>query len=119
MTIKVDPFQYAITLPDGGRVIGPCGIRRKLTNEWEADIGYELVPEYWGQGYATESALAMVNIGFRELELHRISSWFIANNAASRVLEKPGLLVGGRLRENEFFKGCCWNTLLYGLLEDE
>ena len=67
-------FQLAITLPDSGRLIGNCGIRRKPENDWEADIGYELAPEYWGRGYATEAALAIVDFGFRELELHRISS---------------------------------------------
>ena len=40
-------FQLAITLPDGGRLIGNCGIRRKPENNWEADIGYELAPDYW------------------------------------------------------------------------
>lgn len=113
-------FQLAITLSGSGRLIGNCGIRRKPENDREADIGYELVPEYWGQGYATEAALAMVDFGFRELALHRISSWCIADNTASaRVLEKVGLRPEGRLRENEYFKGRWWDTLLYGLLESE
>ena len=113
-------FQLAITLPHDGRVVGNCGIRHKNENDWEADIGYELAPEYWGRGYATEAAIAIVNFGFRELRLHRISSWCIANNAASaRVLERVGLRLEGRLRENEYFKGRWWDTLLYGLLESE
>ena len=113
-------FQLAITLSDGGRLIGNCGVRRKAENDWEADIGYELAPERWGRGYATEAALAIVDFGFRELELHRISSWCIADNAASaRVLERVGLRLEGRLRENEYFKGRWWDTLLYGLLESE
>ena len=103
-----------------GPVIGSCGIRRKPESGWEADIGYELAPEHWGRGYATEVALAMVDFGFRELGLHRISSRCIADNAASaRVLEKVGLRLEGRLRENEYFKGRWWDTLLYGLLESE
>jgi len=113
-------FQLAITLPDSGRVIGDCGIRRKPGNDWEADIGYELSPEYWGRAYATEATRALVDFGFRELGLHRISSWCIADNAASaRVLERVGLRPEGRLRENEYFKGRWWDTLLYGLLESE
>ena len=113
-------FQFAIISPGGGRVIGNCGIRRKPENDWEADIGYELAPEYWGRGYATEAALAIVNFGFRELGLYRISSWCIADNAASaRVLEKVGLRLEGRLRGNEYFKERWWDTLLFGLLESE
>ncbi len=95
-------FQLAITLPEDGRLIGTCGIRRKPDNDSEGDIGYELAPEFWGRGYATEAAAAMVAYGFSELGLHRISSWCIADNVASaRVLEKVGLQLEGRLRESE------------------
>ena len=113
-------FQLAIVLRDDGRLIGNCGIRRKPDNEWEADIGYELSPRYWGRGYATEAARAMVDFGFRHLGLRRISSWCIADNVASaRVLERLGFVQEGRLRRNEFFKGRWWDTLLYAVLAEE
>ena len=86
----------------------------------ETDIGYELGPRLWGQGYVTEAARAMVDFGFRELRLHRLSSWCIADNAApARVLEKVGFTLEGRLRQNERFKGRRWDTLLYGLFREE
>ena len=113
-------FQLAVVHRESGELIGNCGLRRKAGNEWEADIGYELSPRYWGRGYATEAARAMVNFGFRELGLRRISSWCIADNAASaRVLERLGFRQEGRLRSNEFFKGRWWDTLLYALLAEE
>ena len=85
-------FQLAVTLPGDGELIGNAGIRRKPENDWEADIGYELAPARWGLGYATEAARALVDHGFREMGLQRISSWCIADNAASaRVLERLGL----------------------------
>jgi RimJ/RimL family protein N-acetyltransferase len=113
-------FQLAITLLDQPGLIGNCGIRRKPDNDWEADIGYELSPEYWGRGFATEAGQAMVDFGFQELDLHRISSWSIADNTASaNVLEKLGLRQEGRLRENEYFKGRWWDTLLYGMLRTD
>ena len=130
-------FQLAITLPqDGaaGPLIGNCGLRRKppandpaagiagdiAEGDLAADIGYELAPDYWGQGYATEAARAMVNFGFQELGLQRLESWCIADNTASaRVLERLGFRQEGRLRRNEYFKGRYWDTLLYGLLREE
>ena len=113
-------FQLAIILREDGRLIGNCGIRRKPDNDWEADLGYELSPQYWGHGYATEAARAMVDFGFRQLDLQRISSWCIADNVASaRVLERLGFVQEGRLRRNEFFKGRWWDTLLYALLAEE
>ena len=109
-------FQLAMTLRGGGEAVGSCGIRRKPDRAREADIGYEVAPRLWGQGYVTEAARAMVDFGFRDLRLHRLSSWCIADNAASaRVLEKVGFTLEGRLRPNERFKGPRWDTLLYGL----
>jgi RimJ/RimL family protein N-acetyltransferase len=113
-------FQLAIIRRSDASLIGNCGIRRKPDNDWEADIGYELAPDCWGQGFATEAARAMVDFGFRELGLHRISSWCIADNTASaRVLERLGFRQEGRLRHNEYFKRQWWDTLLYALLVDE
>ena len=43
-------FQLAITRKEDGGLIGNCGLRRKPDNDWEADIGYELDPRYWGRG---------------------------------------------------------------------
>ena len=113
-------FQLAIVLQDTQRLIGNCGIRKAAAAAHEADIGYELAPDEWGHGYATEAARAIVHFGFTELKLHRITAWCVADNAASaRVLEKLGLMLEGRLREKEYFKDRWWDTLLYAILKDE
>jgi [ribosomal protein S5]-alanine N-acetyltransferase len=113
-------FQLAVTLKTSGRLIGNCGIRRTAAGAHEADIGYELSPDHWGHGYATEAARAIVQFGFAELKVHRIWAWCIADNAASaRLLERLGLKLEGRLREKEYFKGRWWDTLVYGILENE
>jgi [ribosomal protein S5]-alanine N-acetyltransferase len=118
-------FQLAVALKSTGQLIGNCGIRMGppavLTSEFhEAEIGYELSPAHWGLGYATEAARAIVRFGFAELRVHRIGAWCIAENVASaRVLEKLGMLMEGRLREKEYFKGRWWDTLLYAILEHQ
>jgi [ribosomal protein S5]-alanine N-acetyltransferase len=113
-------FQLAITLKATGQLIGNCGLRLKSANAIEADIGYELSPEQWGHGYATEAAQAMVNLGFTQFNLHRISAWCIADNIGSaRVLEKVGMKLEGWMHENEYFKNRYWDTLLYAILEHE
>ena len=113
-------FQLAITLRENGQLIGNCGIRKDYAEARVADIGYELAPDYWGQGYATEAAGAIIAFGFEELKLHRIWADCVAENVASaRVLEKLGMRLEGRLRENQCFKGRRWDTLIYGLLITE
>jgi RimJ/RimL family protein N-acetyltransferase len=113
-------FQLAVVLRAEDRLIGNCGIRMKTPDAHEADIGYEFAPPYWGQGYATEAARAIVAFGFNELKVHRIWSWCIAENVGpARVMEKLGMKQEGRLRENEWIKGHWWDTLVYGILDYE
>ena len=113
-------FQLAIVLKSTQELIGNCGIRMKSAGAQEGDIGYELSPKHWNQGYATEAARAIVAFGFLQLKLHRIWSWCIADNVGSaHVLQKLGMRPEGRLRENEYFKGRWWDTLLFGMLDYE
>jgi ribosomal-protein-alanine N-acetyltransferase len=113
-------FQLAATLKPDGQLIGNCGIRMKSAVAHEGDIGYELSPDHWGQGYATEAARAIVAFGFSELKLHRIWSWCVAENTGSaHVLQKIGMQPEGHLRENEYYKGRWWDTLIFGMLDYE
>lgn len=113
-------FQLASTLKATGQLIGNCGIRLESVDAQQADMGYELDPNYWGHDYATEAARAMVQYGFSQLCVHRIWSRCIADNTGSvRVLEKLGMRLEGRLRENQHFKGRWWDTLMYAILESE
>ncbi len=112
-------FQLAVLLRESGALIGSCGVRRKPDDDTEADIGFELSPEYWGCGYATEAATAMVEFAFRDLGVQRLSSWCIADNTASaRVLEKLGMSLEGRSPAVEHFKGRDWDMLFYGMTRE-
>lgn len=112
-------FQLAVTLRDGGRLIGNCGIRLAEAGARTGDLGYEISPEFWGRGYATEAAQAMVGFGFEELGLHRVWGECVPENTASRrVMEKLGMRCEGRLRQTQWYKGRWWDTLVYGMLEE-
>lgn len=83
-------FQLALTLKDTDALIGNCGIRVNDSEQGEANIGYEINSAYWGQGYVTEAARAILNFGFEELNLHRVWAECVAANIGSyRVMEKP------------------------------
>jgi RimJ/RimL family protein N-acetyltransferase len=113
-------FQLAITLKSNHLLIGNCGIRMDKVNALQADVGYELDPQYWNHGYATEAAHAIVDFGFSRFNLHRVWSWCIADNLGSaHVLEKLGMRLEGHLRENEYYRDRWWDTLMYGILADE
>jgi RimJ/RimL family protein N-acetyltransferase len=119
-------FQLAVVLKDSRRLIGSCGIRQRpqvsygVSSPSEADIGYELGPEHWGQGYATEAANAMLEFGFGELKLHRVWSICLAENEASwRVMERAGLRREGLLQGNVWLRDRWWDTLVYAITADE
>jgi [ribosomal protein S5]-alanine N-acetyltransferase len=113
-------FQLAVTLKSTNQLIGNCGIRMDTPDAFQADIGYELDPKHWGNGYATEAAHAIVDFGFNNFGLHRVWSWTVADNTGSaRVMEKLGMRREGHLRENEYYRGRWWDTLMYAILIDE
>jgi [ribosomal protein S5]-alanine N-acetyltransferase len=113
-------YQMALCLRESGDLIGNCGIRRSAAWSHDAEIGYELAPDQWGKGYATEAVGEILRFGFEDLGLHRIAAWTVAGNAASaRVLEKAGFSLEGRLRDRESFKGQYWDVLMFGILSAE
>lgn len=112
-------FQLAVTLRATGELIGNCGIRRDSPMSHEAEIGYEIAPDQWGRGYASEAVAAIVGFGIETLRVHRITAWLVADNVASaRVLEKNGFQLEGRLRDKEMYKGRYWDVLMYARLVD-
>lgn len=113
-------FQFAVTLKSTGELIGNCGIRRDSPESREADMGYELNPNYWGNGYATEAARAVLDFGFSHMPLERVSAWCIADNVRSaHVLEKLGMKLEKKMHDHQYFKGRWWDTLSYVISREE
>lgn len=57
------------------------------------EIAWRLGPDFWGRGYATEGALAALEFGFEELNLHEIVSFTtVANQPSRRVMERIGMV---------------------------
>ena len=74
-----------------GETIGAAGLQH-LESGPEIEVGYRFLKEHWGNGYATECALASLDWGFDDLGLERIVAVALETNLASRrVLEKCGM----------------------------
>ncbi|MEA5596323.1 GNAT family N-acetyltransferase [Rivularia sp. UHCC 0363] len=113
-------FQLALILKSENKLIGNCGIRKQNIESQEAELGYEISPDYWGQGYATEAASTILKFGFEKLKLCRIWSHCIAENTASRkVLQKVGMKFKRKLLKHEFFKNRYWDTWEFEITKDE
>ena len=76
--------------------LGWCGLKleKRTINHHSNfyDLGYRLIKRYWGKGYATEAAKAVLGYGFGNRNIQEIYADADKNNIASkRVLEKAGL----------------------------
>lgn len=85
-------FPFAVMLRDSGQFIGQCGLTLIAAREGAAYLWYAANRSYWGQGYMTEAARAVLAYGFGELDLRRIEAGCHPDNLASlRVLHKIGM----------------------------
>jgi ribosomal-protein-alanine N-acetyltransferase len=113
-------YTIAIVLKAENMLIGGCGLSVSNPDSQEGWIGYCLNRRFWGKGYATEAAKALVAYGFDQLNLHRIfATCDPANVASERVLQKVGMKREGHLREHKLAKGRWRDSLLYAILSDE
>jgi RimJ/RimL family protein N-acetyltransferase len=82
---------FVITLD--GTAIGVCGVDMRAEC---AEIGYWLGAPYWGRGYATEAARAVIDHAFGALGHETLQSGArVSNPASRRVLEKCGFQWSG------------------------
>ena len=89
--------RWAVIEKESGLFVGWSGL--KLEQEVRVgvsyhDIGYRLRKEFWGKGFATETAIESIRYGFEQLGYPQISAAAHVDNLGSnRVLQKAGLVV--------------------------
>ena len=118
---KGEWVNFAITDLERGLLMGSVGLDIDIDlQDHAAEIMYWIGKEYWGKGYATEAAYAVLNYGFKKLHLCRIYARYLARNPASgRVLEKIGMSHKGCLPKS-LRKGKTLEDLnMMGITKDE
>src|SRR5438309_6826352 len=116
-----DYLSLVVALPDDPDTpIGTAMLNWVSEEHAHAEVGYTLHPDHQGKGYATELTRALVDLGFRETDVHRITGRLDARNTASlRVLEKSGMRVEAHLVENEWVKGEWTSEIICAVLRLE
>lgn len=110
-------INWAITYKDNPKLIGIIGHYRIKPENYRAEIGYMLLPEYHGQGIVSEAVKEAINYGFNEMKLHSIEAIIAPENFGSeRVLQKCGFVKEAHLKENEFYEGRFLDTVIYSIL---
>ena len=76
-----------------GNFVGQCGLlMQHIDGKDEIEIGYHLLPAFWGKGYATEAAQKFKQIAFTEYDFSQlISIIMIDNKPSQKVAERNGM----------------------------
>ena len=91
---------FAVTTADGGDLAGAAGLVVDAPSD-RAELGYWIGRPFWGRGYATEAARAVLAYAFGSLGLHRVcANHFARNPASGRVMVKIGMVKEGVLRHH-------------------
>ena len=89
-------FIYAIVRAEDGVLVG--AVEAEFAPDAIDTLGYWIGQPYWGLGYATAAARAVIALCFRYLDCHQLTaSHLVRNPASGRVLEKCGLVPVQRL----------------------
>lgn len=117
---KLEPrteYYLAVTTAEDGLV----GLARlELSGVHAAKGGGAVAADYWRRGYALDAAHTLMDFGFRELKLHRISVAMGPDNAASvTAARRLGMTYEGRIRDHVYTNGEWRDSLLYSVLADE
>ena len=83
--------RWGVIRKSDGAFLGWCGLKYDAERD-EYDIGFRFFKTHWNKGYATEAAIACLEIGFGHFAMPRIvGRAMVANTGSIRVLEKLGL----------------------------
>ncbi|MFV2089653.1 MAG: GNAT family N-acetyltransferase [Pseudomonadales bacterium] len=100
-------------LSQPGELAGFCGYRRFEDSD-QPELLYGILPEFWGQGFATEAARAVLQFGFESCGMSCvIAATDTPNQRSVQVLQRLGM----SFRERREYHGL--DTVFYGLANEE
>ncbi|MCM3620288.1 GNAT family N-acetyltransferase [Sutcliffiella horikoshii] len=110
---------FAVIEKESERLIGIINIKVTLAYK-RGELGYWVGRPYWGKGYGTEAARAVVEYGFNELGLNKVFAGAFADNPGSwRIMEKVGMKHEGTWRQHAKRDGRFVDLAYYGVLREE
>lgn len=114
-------IEFVIFVKEDNKKIGTIGLSNIDYKNQKAEYGI-LIGENaeWGKGYAEEASFAIINYGFKELNLNKIYLHvFKANIKALRLYNKLGFIEEGILRRHIFKNGDFKDVVVMSILRGE
>jgi ribosomal-protein-alanine N-acetyltransferase len=108
---------WLMELKDTHKVIGEI-VLYDFRLKKQADIGYRLNKDYWGQGFAPEAGQAMVKVAFEYMDLNRLQiRCFTNNNGSVRVAQKLEFAQEGLIKQGAILN-VMTDYYIFGLLKE-
>ncbi len=109
--------QNVLAIDLNGLAIGGIGVHM-LQDIYckNAELGYWLGEDYWGNGYITQAIKLIVKYGFENFDIERIfAKPFGSNKASQKVLEKSGFIFEAQLSKTIFKNNVYEDELIYAV----
>ncbi|MFC7488125.1 GNAT family N-acetyltransferase [Knoellia sp. CPCC 206453] len=112
--------RWAVDRLEDGAFLGWCALTGWNSDFRSAGLGFCFTQAAWGQGHATETALAVLQWAYSALDLNRVQAEADTRNAAcARVLEKVGFVQEGTLRQDCIVDGDVSDSWVFGLIRSD
>lgn len=114
-------FEWGLFLKENNKIIGVVEMDHlDWFNHTAGEMSHHINKKYQKKGFGTESAIALINYGFKKMRLRKIYADTTPDNkGAQKLLKKLGFKLEGRIRERRQKNGKWVDELDYGLLRKE
>jgi ribosomal-protein-alanine N-acetyltransferase len=103
-----------------GAFIGTAGFNTlEVDRGRRGEIAYDISRDFWGKGVMGVILPRIISLGFEDLGLRRLEAFVTPGNGRStRLLERHGFVLEGRLRDYGYWKDRFWDQLVFSRLSN-
>lgn len=113
-------IRWGVIEKESHSFIGTVGLNRLHLLGKKAEIGYEIHPDYWRKGYASEAVKKILDYSFEELDLYRIGAiTFLENDSSKELLRKLGFEKEGILRGYLYQRKQSHDAVVYSIIKPD
>lgn len=115
LTIDNKGIFWVIESKSNHQLVGTIGLRNFEDEEDYAEIGYELDPTYQQKGFMSEAFDAVLEFGFKQMELKTVQAFTHKNNSPSiTLLEKQKFVFHPEIKDEGFENNCSYRLVVSG-----
>lgn len=117
---EIKNYTFSIEQKTNSHFLGLIALKLGNPKYRKGEVWYKLHSDCWGKGFGTEALNTILDLGFKELKLHRIEAGCAVDNVGSiKVLEKVGMIREGRKRQVLPLKSGWSDNFEYAIIETD